>query len=104
MYVLNTSIITEPGSYEFININLKEVKILSEMVKFESAVGHESTAKVLTDVLGQDIKFNRIDFKQSVGETVLIAKTKKRGPEGKILTVDQLKDIGMEYGLLKRTK
>jgi len=62
--VLNTSILTVYGKVDYKQISLQEAK---ELVKngFQSAVGHQSTCDVLTNLLEVQVQMNRIQFKQS---------------------------------------
>ena len=91
IYVLNTLII--PVDFEIkekyeiylekINIETAK-KILSE--GFTSAIGHESTARLLTKLLKIEIPFNRIAIKMREGDIGIHFFLKTRLPEGKILS------------------
>lgn len=69
---------------------------------FTSAVGHESTAEVLTEILGVSVPVNRIEYNQQVGDIALVFKIKKRIAEGAILNREELEEIGYEFGRLER--
>lgn len=99
--ILNTSILTNFGSYNYEPINLDEAKILISD-GFESAVGHQSTCDVLSALLNTDVRMNRIQYSQKIGDTALIFKLKGRAEEGKILSVEEINSMGYEFGLLKR--
>ena len=49
---------------------------------FISAIGHEATSQIMTDLFGINIPMNRIDFKQEVGQKAVVFKLNKRPPEG----------------------
>jgi hypothetical protein len=99
--ILNTSILTNFGKYTYNELTLEESKRLIGG-GFESAVGHESTCEILSSLLGEEIKMNRIQYSQQVGETALVFKLKGRPQEGKILTVQEIEAIGYEFGSLIR--
>lgn len=100
--ILNTSILTTYGSFSYKEISLVEAK---EMVRggFQSAIGHESSAEIISTLLGIDCPMNRITFSQEVGGEALVFKLKSRPPEGVILTLPELEEIGYTWGLLTRT-
>jgi hypothetical protein len=100
--ILNTSIITSYGSFTYKPCSLEQAK---ELVKngFHSVVGHDSTAQVVSTLLGIDCPANRMQYKQEPGDMALVFKMKARAPEGKILTVAELEEVGYEWGLLERT-
>jgi hypothetical protein len=110
--VLNTSIITAYGSFEYNAISLSDAKhIAFEAMEptigtgdgILSAVGHQSTADILTELLETDIPVNRIQFAQEVGQEAIVFKLKGRAPEGVILSREEIESIGYEFGLLTRT-
>lgn len=99
--ILNTSILTSFGSFNYEPISLEQAK---ELIKngFESAVGHQTTCDILTSLLEQDVKLNRIQYAQSTEDVALVFKLKGRPEEGKILTVAEIEEIGYEFGLLTK--
>ena len=99
--LLNTSILTAYGSFKYTQISLDDVIRLTSD-GFESAIGHDSTAKILTSLIGQEVKTNRIQYKQEIRDIAIIFKLNGRPEEGKILTVDEIETIGYEFGILIR--
>lgn len=101
--IFNTAILTDFGSYDYSEISLNEAK---DLVKdgFRSALGHQATCDIISKLLDIDVKMNRINYKQKDGETVLVFKLKGRPEEGKILTVDEIEEVGYTFGLLKKLK
>ncbi|MCL2869812.1 YddF family protein, partial [Candidatus Saccharibacteria bacterium] len=69
-----------------------------------SAVGHESTAQVLTTLLGITVPMNRIQFRQAAGQVALVFKLNGRPEEGKVLTAEEIETIGYSFQKLTRTK
>lgn len=112
--LLNTSILTDHGTYNYKEITLDKAKdILLESVNpmigdpgriegWQSAIGHESTAQIMSELLGREIPVNRMQYKQQVGDRAIVFKLKGRPPEGKILSAEEIEEIGYSWGLLER--
>jgi len=98
--LLNTSIITAPGRYQYQNIFINEAIYLVKNNEYQSAIGHQSTADIIATLLAIDCPVNRILYKQKPGDHALVFKLKGRPPEGKVLTIKEIEDIGYEWGLL----
>ena len=102
--ILNTSILTVTGIFELKDITLQEAQQLVKDNNILSAVGHQSTADILTTLLGTEIPMNRIMFEQEVGQKCLVFKLNGRPEEGKILTQQEIEEIGYKFQLLTRHK
>lgn len=100
--ILNTSILTGYGSYEYLPVDISQVRLLLDRNEWQSAVGHQSTAELLSALLERPIPVNRIQFVQSLGDLAIVFKLKSRAPEGVILTREQIETIGYEFGTLER--
>jgi hypothetical protein len=108
--ILNTSILTNYGAYEYKALSLSDAQhvVYNAIAQIGlddgilSAVGHESTAAILTDLLETPIAMNRIQFAQAKGQSALVFKLKGRAPEGVILERAEIEKIGYEFGLLTR--
>lgn len=100
--LLNTSILTEFGSYNYEPISLEQAR---ELVRngFNSVVGHQSTCDVLTTLLGVTVPMNRVQYSQKPGETALVFKLNGRPPEGVILSAREIEQMGYTFGKLTRT-
>lgn len=99
--ILNTPILPTFGTYKFSPLTIKETKdYLSN--GFTSAVGHQSTADVMKEVLGIDIPKNRISWMPKIGDEALVFKLNSRPPEGKILTFAEIESIGFYFGRIVR--
>jgi hypothetical protein len=70
-------------------ISLEEVKALLRE-GFVSAVGHESTARVLSVLLGADVPFNRVQIAIAGGDVIVSFQFMVRLPEGHILKEDEV--------------
>jgi len=102
--LLNCSILTAYGEYRYVPINLAQARQAVGDLGFKSAIGHESTAQIISELLGIDCSVNRIIYEQKTGESALVFKLKRRSPEGKILTREEIEDIGYEWGILCKIK
>jgi len=70
-------------------ISLGEVKALLQE-GFISAVGHESTARVLGRLLGVEVPFNRVQISVEEGDVIISFQFLVRLPEGKVLGDDEV--------------
>lgn len=102
--LLNTSILTAPGEYVLEDITLEEAKELVSKNELDSAIGHDSTAKVMTTLLDVEVPVNRQMFCQQPAQKALVFKLNGRPEEGKILTVKEIEAIGYKFQLLKRIR
>ena len=68
--------------------------------EFTSAVGHESTASIMSSLLGVEVPVNRIQVKPVGGDQMLCFKLKNRAPEGVILTEREIEELGYEWVLM----
>ena len=102
--LLNTSILTDYGTYDFQPISLSEAKKMVKDSEIVSAVGHTATAGILSDLLEIEVRVNRTEFIQSTDDTALIFKLKSRIEEGKVLNRSEIEEIGYEFGILRKVK
>lgn len=68
---------------------------------FVSAVGHESTAKVMSAKLGMSIQVNRVQVQLSPGDKLIVFQLLKRLEEGKVLNEDELRTIPAEWRIVE---
>ena len=102
--LLNTSILTDYGTYTYEPCTAKDAKAAVLANMFESAIGHASTAEILTVLLGVTVIVRRVEYRQKVGELALVFKLRGRPPEGKILSGEEIEAIGYDFGFLLRTE
>lgn len=102
--LLNTSILTAAGSYILTDISLNQARklVTDNAGNLDSAIGHASTAEIMTTLLEADIPVNRQMFSQDVGQRALVFKLNGRPEEGKILTAEEIETIGYKFQLLER--
>lgn len=102
--LLNTSILTTAGNYTLADITLAEARQLvsDNGDNLDSAIGHQSTAEIMTTLLGVDVTVNRQMFQQETGQRALVFKLNGRPEEGKILTANEIEAIGYKFQVLTR--
>lgn len=102
--LLNTSILTTEGTYKLTDITLEQAKDLVATNKdnLDSAIGHASTAEIMTTLLDVPIELNRQFFSQQPGQQALVFKLNGRPEEGKILSREEVEAIGYKFQLLER--
>jgi len=106
LYILNSATLPLAGGKKYM-IKARElsVKEASEMLKkeqFISAVGHEATAKALSNVFGVEVPYNRIQITLQPGDKLISIILKKRLPEGTTLkTAEELEQIGYSIWLFE---
>jgi hypothetical protein len=107
VYIINSPVITAPGVYfvrqagdtnSALTMTLDEIRaLLKEELKSNnvtSAVGHEASAKALETVLDIPVPVNRIEITAQPGDTIIAMKLHKRLPEGKVLSLEELNELG----------
>lgn len=104
LYILNTPILTSYGKYNFREARLAEVRYLLHLShgRFISAVGHDATAKFISEVTGFDIPVNRVQIEMKLGDRAIVFRVLVRLPEGKVLTHEELSQVPYEFGILER--
>lgn len=101
--ILNTAIVTTDGTYAIHTITLEEAKeLVAAAPGLDSAVGHPSTAEILTELLGVEVPLNRQQFAQQPGQKALVFKLDGRPKEGMELSRQQLEEIGFTFKVLER--
>jgi hypothetical protein len=104
IYILNTLLTpidfdkNQNAIVKFSKITIEEAK---EILKnsFVSAVGHEGTARVLSQLLDIEIPVNRITVFFNKGDIGIHFFLKQRLPEGKVLSEQELKQL--QFWLVK---
>ena len=64
---------------------------------FESAIGHESTARFLSKKLSVEIKANRKQIKLDDDTLLLVVQLMQRLPEGKVLSEEEISKIPVKF-------
>ncbi|MEM3290677.1 MAG: DUF1874 domain-containing protein [Candidatus Micrarchaeaceae archaeon] len=77
-------------------IEIKEIhpeEILKNLSEINSVIGHETTAQIVSEILGIPIQVNRSQIKLNKFDELFVFQLLERLPEGKILTHDEIKQI-----------
>jgi len=74
-------------------IDVGDVEGLLMIHQWISAVGHESTAKIISLLTGVEIPVNRVAITLSPGDTVIVFQLKVRLDEGRILSEEEVKAL-----------
>jgi hypothetical protein len=106
LYILNSATLPlkEGGKYliKARQISVEEASELLKKEQFISAVGHESTAKALSNVFGVEIPYSRTQIYLGDGDRLISIILKKRLPEGTVIkTVEELELIGYTIWLFE---
>ncbi len=100
--LFNGTVATTNGLFSVEDISVEEAKKYIDENGFISAVGHQATAAIMAEAFNKDIKMNRIQFHQSVGQLAIAFKLDQRPAEGVILDKSELEAIGYSFKLMKR--
>jgi hypothetical protein len=99
LYLMSTTIIPAEaaGVWELTPVTLGAAQDLVRRHEFTSAVGHASTAEVMTELLGQSVEANRLTVVAKPDDHFLCFKLKQRPPEGAVLDRAQLEALGFDW-------
>lgn len=106
LYLMSTTIIpaTAAGVWEISPITLGAAQELVRLHEYISAVGHQSTAQFMTELLGQPVAMNRLTVRPQQGDYLLCFKLDRRPPEGAILERAQLLELGFSWAVMAYTE
>lgn len=82
-----------PVSLEIEEISVERVKAVLSKTRFESAVGHQGTADVLTKILDIEVKFERKQISATSGDLLIVFQLLERLPEGAVLSKEEVEDL-----------
>ena len=92
--ILNGNVASTPGGYVWVKIPIETARIFTNSMQVDSYVGHESTAKTLSKLLQRPVAYRRTELIQDLGQLCIAFTLKKRAPEGTILTVREVEEVG----------
>ena len=100
-YILNAAVIPNYGQYRFSGpLSVIEARALLED-GFESAIGHDASAAILSQVLEREIPVKRQAIAMQPGDRALVFRLVDRLPEGAVLDVEQLRALRYELAKLE---
>ena len=101
IYLLNTTVIPNEayGIWDCKEISQSEAEWYASKT-FTSAVGHESTAEIMSTILRVTVPVNRISVAPNEGDQLLCFKLNQRAPEGVILSKEQIEELGYHWVLM----
>lgn len=100
--LFNGTVATTNGLYRIKDIDLDTAKRYIKQNGFISAIGHEATAEVMSDLFGLNIPMNRIQFHQEIGQITIAFKLNERPSEGEILNREEVERIGYSLKIMER--
>ena len=102
LYILNSPVLTTYGHYDFNGpITVAEAKNLLQG-EFISAIGHTSTAELLSMLLDISVPINRVRIEMQPGDKALVFRLLERVEEGKVFSREEVKKLPFELGILER--
>ena len=102
-YLMSTTVVPANafGAWRMDPIALEQLQVLlhseGPTSGYISAVGHESTAAIMTELLGLPVAANRITVEPVKGDIFYCFKLDRRPPEGAILDRAQLEELGYSW-------
>jgi len=102
VYVANAfslSMLTPPTTIKVVEVSEEEVKHIVAQ-GFISAIGHESTAKIVTSRIGVSVQVNRIGVQLRPGDLLVVFQLLTRLPEGKVLNEEEMKQVAAKWYLV----
>ena len=70
--------------------------------QFISAIGHQSTTDLLSELLQCPIPMNRSQIVMQAGDQALVFRLLKRPPEGQVMDKQQMLTLGYTFGMLSK--
>jgi Na+/H+ antiporter NhaB len=102
VYIINAPVLTSYGDWRFTGaLSIQQARDLLRD-GFVSAIGHQASATLLTQILAIDIPTNRISVTMQTGDQALILRLLQRLPEGVILTEQEMMNTPYELALLTK--
>jgi hypothetical protein len=78
-------------------MTLQEVKHFLKNYGFISAIGHTSTAEVLSSLLDMSVEMNRIQVKLEPSDVAIVFQLQTRLTEGQVLSKEELEKLSFKF-------
>ena len=101
-YILNAAILPSFGSFRYSGPLTAEEAAARLPDDAVSAIGHASSAVVLSKLLSRSVMVSRVPVQLLPGDSALVFRVKGRLPEGVVLDEQSIESIGVEFGWLER--
>jgi hypothetical protein len=90
--------VTKSIKIEIQELSVDDVKkILENNKSIKSIIGHESTATLLSQLLGIKVEFNREAIMLKPGDSLIVFQLLTRLPEGKILSLEEIQQLPFKF-------
>ena len=88
-------------SVRFKKVDLEDVRkfivyAVKHNLEIKSVIGHESTAKILSELLNYNVVVNREAYKMQKNDLLIVFQLKTRLEEGKVLSKEELEKLLQE--------
>jgi len=93
--------LTEDSIVRVKETTLEHVKTLLNEKEFISAVGHQSTADILTKLLEINVPVNRTAIKLAENDKLIVFQLMARLEEGRVLTADEVLRLPFKFFLVE---
>lgn len=106
IFLMNTTVIPHgaDGTWTMEGISQERAAYLAQRSAdrgtLTSAVGHFSSAEAMAAILGIPVEMNRITVVPVPGDQFLCMRLHSRPPEGVVLDLAQLQNVGFSWALL----
>lgn len=102
IYLCSTTVIPAGayGTWQVQPLTLEDARIIAQELDFVSAVGHASTAEVMTSLLEVGVYMNRLNIQPKHGDYFICFKLDSRPPEGAILDRETLEGLGYSFVIM----
>lgn len=102
LYLLNSPVLTDYGVWRFTGPVSPEKARQWISRGYVSAVGHASSARLLSRIFSTEVSVARVRVSLQVGDQALVLRLGERLPEGAVLDSETLDSLPWELSLLER--
>jgi len=82
-------------------VSLATVKEMLQSQDWQSSIGHQGTADILSSLLGVTVPMNRVTLKLGKGDILVVFQLLTRLEEGKVLTSEELEKLPFKFFLVE---